>query len=88
MRSEKDRRTLICYAGSASEASIGSKPLGSELDLHMVRMPGRSQESLDFLKILFSPASNRHPTCSLQHAEIVRSSQRTRLIYAAEVKVA
>jgi hypothetical protein len=43
MRSEKDGRTLICYAGSASEASIGSKPMGSELDLHMVRMPGRSE---------------------------------------------
>ena len=31
MLSCKEKRTLICYAGSASEASIGSKPVGSEL---------------------------------------------------------
>jgi hypothetical protein len=70
MRSEKDGRTLICYAGSASEASIGSKPMGSELDLHMVRMPGRSQESLDFSKILFSPGCERGTSAFLQHIEI------------------
>lgn len=29
---KKEKRTLICYAGSASEASIGSKPVGSELE--------------------------------------------------------
>lgn len=32
MRCEKIKRALICYAGSAPEASIGSKPIGSELE--------------------------------------------------------
>lgn len=32
---KKEKRTLICYAGSASEASIGSKPIGSELNLNI-----------------------------------------------------
>lgn len=36
MRCGKGRGTLICYAGSASEASIGSRPLGSELEVYMV----------------------------------------------------
>jgi hypothetical protein len=31
MSSEKREWTLICYAGSASQASINSRPLGSEL---------------------------------------------------------
>ena len=31
MHSKRVRWTLICYAGSASEASIGSKPIGTEL---------------------------------------------------------
>lgn len=75
MRSKKDRRTLICYAGSASEASIGSKPMGSELKPHMVRIPGRSQESLDFSKILFSQTSDKPPAFSLQHTEITTSSK-------------
>ena len=34
MFDKKEKRTLICYAGSASEASIGSKPIGSELEKH------------------------------------------------------
>lgn len=47
MRSEKDVRTLICYAGSASEASIGSKPVGSELDNDMGVVATKSQENVD-----------------------------------------
>lgn len=35
MQGKKEKRTLICYAGSASEASIGSKPIGSELELYI-----------------------------------------------------
>jgi len=47
MRSEKGRRTLICYAGSASEASIGSKPIGSELDMFIWFMRSKSQHFVD-----------------------------------------
>ena len=36
MHCGKGSGTLICYAGSASEASIGSRPLGSELAVDMV----------------------------------------------------
>ena len=31
MAAQKNKRPLICYAGSAAETSIGSKPIGSEL---------------------------------------------------------
>ena len=43
MLSEKEMRTLICYAGSAPEASIGSKPIGSELNVEIVILGRRSQ---------------------------------------------
>ncbi|CAA7619547.1 hypothetical protein MTBSS4_250005 [Magnetospirillum sp. SS-4] len=46
MLCEKIIRTLICYAGSASEASIGSKPIGSELKLNLGMMGGGSQGCL------------------------------------------
>ena len=36
MQCVREWRTLICYAGSASQASIGSRPLGSELTIDMV----------------------------------------------------
>lgn len=42
---EKRKRALICYAGSAPEASIGSKPIGSELKVHIGAKLLRSQES-------------------------------------------
>lgn len=32
MAAQKKQRPLIRYAGSAAETSIGSKPIGSELD--------------------------------------------------------
>ncbi len=35
MLRKKKKRALICYAGSAPEASIGSKPIGSELKLNI-----------------------------------------------------
>jgi len=38
--------TLICYAGSASEASIDSKPIGSELKSDMVTIPPICQDLL------------------------------------------
>ena len=48
MRSEKGRRTLICYAGSASEASIGSKPIGSELKMFIWLIRSKSQHFVDW----------------------------------------
>lgn len=50
MRSEKEMRTLICYAGSASEASIGSKPLGSELGTFICLLLAKSQYFVDRLR--------------------------------------
>lgn len=44
MQSEKRKRALICYAGSAPEASIGSKPIGSELNNDIGAKFLRSQE--------------------------------------------
>ena len=40
---DKGRWTLICYAGSASEASIGSQPMGGELVVDMVTLCPESQ---------------------------------------------
>lgn len=51
MRSEKGRRTLICYAGSASEASIGSKPIGSELEMFIWLIRSKSQHFVDWSKV-------------------------------------
>ena len=45
MRFDEGRWTLICYAGSASEASIGSKPLGAELPSYLVLRPQARQAS-------------------------------------------
>jgi hypothetical protein len=51
----EDGRTLICYAGSASEASIGSKPIGSELKVFICILCGKSQDSVDLEEhLLFS----------------------------------
>lgn len=47
MRCVRKWRTLICYAGSASEASIGSRPLGSELNTDMVIVWLKSQGRLN-----------------------------------------
>lgn len=44
MLDKKEMRALICYAGSAPEASIGSKPIGSELEPHIGHYPLKSQE--------------------------------------------
>lgn len=43
MNSDRMVGTLICYAGSASEASIGSRPLGSELNRDMRMLPPTCQ---------------------------------------------
>ena len=43
MRFERERRTLICYAGSASEASIDSQPLGSEFAFCIGLLPPARQ---------------------------------------------
>jgi len=44
MRPEKKLRALICYAGSAPEASIDSKPIGSELEVYIGQNLLKSQE--------------------------------------------
>lgn len=51
MRCEKDRRALICYAGSAPEASIGSKPIGSELKMFIWLIRSKSQHFVDWSKV-------------------------------------
>lgn len=45
MRDLKEMWALICYAGSAPKASIGSKPIGSELDVKIGPGLLRSQEN-------------------------------------------
>lgn len=50
MRCDRMVGTLICYAGSASEASIGSRPLGSELVIDMVILCPKSQELPNLLR--------------------------------------
>jgi len=62
MRSEKEKRTLICYAGSASEASIGSKPLGSELGMFICLLLAKSQYFVDRLR-------SRCPSCEALNNE-------------------
>jgi len=47
MPCDKMNGTLICYAGSASEASIDSKPIGSELKSDMVTIPPICQDLLN-----------------------------------------
>lgn len=48
MRYAEKSWALICHAGSAPEASIGSKPLGSELVHIPVRVMGNCQGILDW----------------------------------------
>lgn len=71
MRSEKDRRTLICYAGSASEASIGSKPLGSELVVFICLLHAKSQHFVDWWRARLAPGET--PTRT-QHTENIGES--------------
>lgn len=71
MRSEKDRRTLICYAGSASEASIGSKPLGSELVVFICLLRAKSQHFVDWWRTRLAPGET--PTRT-QHTENIGES--------------
>jgi len=47
MRCVRKWWTLICYAGSASEASIGSRPIGSELILNIGIARHKGQDSPD-----------------------------------------
>lgn len=47
MRCKEKLRSLICYAGSATEASIGSKPMGSELRMLICTLIVKSQHLID-----------------------------------------
>lgn len=53
MRCKKDWRALICYAGSAPEASIGSKPLGSELVMFICTLIAKSQHFVEWAAPIF-----------------------------------
>lgn len=66
MRCAEDKRTLICYAGSASEASIGSKPIGSELAPLISILGAKSQYAIDRPGSL---ASHLNFLMSAQHVE-------------------
>ncbi len=63
MRCEKNRRALICYAGSAPEASIGSKPLGSELVVFICTLIAKCQHFVEYVAAIFTA---RFPGPSLQ----------------------
>lgn len=54
MRYEKDWRALICYAGSAPEASIGSKPIGSELVVFICMLIAKSQHFVEWVTAIFA----------------------------------
>ncbi len=61
MRCEKDRWALICYAGSAPEASIGSKPIGSELVVFICTLIAKCQHFVEWVTPIFRnmlPARN------------------------------
>ena len=63
MRCEKDWRALICYAGSAPEASIGSKPIGSELVMFICTLIAKSQHFVEWVGPIFAarfPHSTPH----------------------------
>lgn len=63
MRFEKDLRALICYAGSAPEASIGSKPMGSELVVFICTLIAKSQHFVEWVTPIFAacfPISTPH----------------------------
>jgi hypothetical protein len=46
MAAQKKQRPLIRYAGSAAETSIGSKPIGSELNMRVYPKRHSCQASL------------------------------------------
>lgn len=60
MLCEKDRRALICYAGSAPEASIGSKPIGSELVMFICTLIAKSQHFVEWVGPIFAARFPRH----------------------------
>lgn len=63
---------LICHAGSAPEASIGSKPMGSELDIIYETTASKCQGFLDWpdarSRLGGWPAAHRQ---SIQQIEII-----------------
>lgn len=69
MRFEKDRRALICYAGSAPEASIGSKPIGSELVLFICTLIAKSQHFVEWATAIFAARFPRSTPHSFENKE-------------------
>lgn len=56
MHCGRDSWTLVRYAGPASKALIGSKPVGSELALYVVVYPQQVNKKLTFRKSRSGPA--------------------------------
>lgn len=69
MRFEKDWRALICYAGSAPEASIGSKPIGSELVVFICALIAKSQHFVEWVKPIFASCFARSTPHSVEYKE-------------------
>lgn len=67
MRCEKDWRALICYAGSAPEASIGSKPIGSELVMFICTLIAKSQHFVEWVGPIFAARFPRSTPHSLEN---------------------
>lgn len=71
MRCEKDRRALICYAGSAPEASIGSKPIGSELVVFICILIAKSQHFVAWVTAIFAARFPRSTPLSIENKRTI-----------------
>lgn len=82
MRSEKGRRTLICYAGSASEASIDSKPIGSELVTFIWLIRAKSQHFVDWSRACLASV---HAVLSVQSIENINENRSPPCLWRAKL---
>ena len=71
MRFEKDWRALICYAGSAPEASIGSKPIGSELVVFICTLVAKSQHFVEWITPIFAACFPRSTPHSVENKRTI-----------------
>ena len=81
MAALKQQRPLIRYAGSAAETSIGSKPIGSELNAGSYPMRHFCQVRFARLKagsICPPGAKPPHQTLLQQHAIVVMAHEQNR----------
>jgi hypothetical protein len=61
MHYKREKWTLVRYAGPASKASIGSKPIGSELASYLVLYLQHVNKKLTFGRCEARGAGNRAP---------------------------